>query len=167
VSTPDQAYGGARAYASGGQATTSPDYSGGSDYVANRPAAAAAVRGGPRTVRLTASKLDAWSVMKIAFLLSVALGIAGVVMVGVLWSVLDTMGVFESVNRTVGTVMGTASGTTFNLLDYIGFGRVISLATVIGVIDVFLWTALSTLGAILYNICASLVGGVQITLSDD
>jgi hypothetical protein len=45
--------------------------------------------------------------------------------------------------------------------------RVTSLSMVIAVIDVILLTALATLGAFLYNICASLVGGVQLTLTDD
>ena len=46
-------------------------------------------------------------------------------------------------------------------------GRVLSLSIVIGVIDVILMTALSTLGAFLYNICSALVGGLQLTLTDD
>jgi hypothetical protein len=122
---------------------------------------------GPRKVRLTLGKVDPWSVMKIGFLLSVAIGIALVVLVAVLWMILDTMGVFSDVNRTVGTVLGSSSGSTFNLMDYVGFGRVISLATVIAVIDVFLLTALATLSAFLYNVSAQLVGGVQMTLTDD
>ncbi|MGL5829531.1 MAG: DUF3566 domain-containing protein [Angustibacter sp.] len=52
-------------------------------------------------------------------------------------------------------------------MNYIGFGRVVSLATVIAVIDVFLITAVATLWSYLYNICASLVGGVQLTLTDE
>ncbi len=164
MSTPDQAYGGgARPFAvADQQAPPRP--------TATRPTAADARpvgRSGPRKVRLTLAKLDPWSVMKLAFLLSVAIGIAFVVLVAVLWTILDTMGVFSDVDRTVGTVLGNSSGTQFNLMDYIGFGRVISLATVIGVIDVFLLTALSTLAAFLYNVCAQLVGGVQMTLTDD
>ena len=37
-------------------------------------------------------------------------------------------------------------------MDFIGFGRVVSLSIVIGVIDVILMTALATLAAFLYNI---------------
>ena len=72
----------------------------------------------------------------------------------------------DDVHEAVRTVLGE-SGTSFELMRYVGFSRVISLATVIGVIDVFLLTALSTLGAFLYNICSALVGGVQVTLTDD
>lgn len=121
----------------------------------------------PRRVKLSVSRVDPWSVMKLSFLLSVAVGIAGVVMVSVLWMVLSGMGVFADINRTVEEVLNSSNGTTFELMDYIGLGRVVSLSIVIGVIDVILMTAISTLGAFLYNLCSSLVGGLQLTLTDD
>ena len=52
-------------------------------------------------------------------------------------------------------------------MDFLGFGRVVSLSIVIAVVDVILLTALATLGAFLYNIVASLVGGLHLTLTDD
>jgi Transmembrane domain of unknown function (DUF3566) len=125
---------------------------------------------GPRRVKLTVSRADPWSVMKMSFLISVAIGIAGVAMVATLWLVLSGMGVFSDIERTVSSVLSsgaTGGGTQFNLMDYIGFGRVVSLAIVIGVIDVILLTALCTLGAFLYNVCSALVGGLQLTLTDD
>jgi Transmembrane domain of unknown function (DUF3566) len=118
-----------------------------------------------RRVRLTVARVDPWSVMKMSFLVSVAIGIAFVVMVAVLWLILDGMGVFSSLNRTIADIQGT--NNDFNLMDYIALPRVMSLSVVIGVIDVILLTALSTLGAFLYNVCSSLVGGIQLTLSDD
>jgi len=121
---------------------------------------------GPRRVKLTVSRIDPWSAMKISFLLSVAAGIAGVVLMAVLWLVLSGMGVFADVNRAVGQVLGSSS-TKFDLMDYIGFDRVVSLSIVIGVVDIVLLTAIATLGAVLYNICSSLVGGLQVTLTDD
>ena len=126
----------------------------------DRPAA-------PRRVKLSVSRVDPWSVMKLSFLLSVALGIAAVVMIAVLWTILSSMGVFADMNRTVEGVLNTTNGAKFDLMDYIGLGRVVSLAIVIAVIDVILMTAISTLGAFLYNVCSSLVGGLQITLTDD
>ena len=168
MSSPEQAYGaGTRPFTAGGQTAA------GSTSTAERPAVQAPVGAtrpaprGPRKVRLTLAKLDPWSVMKLGFLISVAIGIAFVVLVAVLWTILDSMGVFSDIDRTVGTVLGSSSGTTFDLMDYVGFGRVISLATVIAVIDVFLLTALATLSAFLYNVCSQLVGGVQMTLTDD
>ena len=119
-----------------------------------------------RRVRLTVSRVDPWSAMKIAFLLSVALGIAGVVMVFVLWTILAGMGVFDQINGIVGQVVQDGQ-QRFDIMDFVGLGRVVSLSIVIAVIDVILVTAIATLGAFLYNVSSALVGGVQLTLTDD
>jgi hypothetical protein len=126
-----------------------------------------AVQPAPRRVTLSLSRVDPWSAMKLSFLLSVAVGIAGVVMTAGLWMLLSSMGVFADLNRTVEGVLNSSNGAKIDLMNYIGLGRVVSLTIVIAVIDVLLVTAISTLGAFLYNICASLVGGVQVTLTDD
>jgi hypothetical protein len=119
----------------------------------------------PRRVRLTLARVDPWSVTKLSFLLSVAVGIALVVATAVIWSVLNGMGVFTDLNGLLKDVVGNE--VKFNLLDYVGFGKVISLATVIAVVDVVLLTALSTIIAFLYNVSSALVGGLHVTLSDD
>jgi Transmembrane domain of unknown function (DUF3566) len=121
--------------------------------------------GGPRRVRLAVSRIDPWSVMKLGFLLSIAIGIMTVVSTAVLWFVLDGMHVFSSINKTVTEVVGTES--FINILKYVEFGRVISLAVLIAVINVVLLTALATIGAFLYNIVAALVGGIHLTLTDE
>lgn len=104
--------------------------------------------------------------MKISFLLSVALGIAMVVMVFVLWTILAGMGVFDQINGVIGQVVQDGS-SRFDIMDFIGLGRVLSLSIVVAVIDVVLITAISTLAAFLYNVSSALVGGVQLTLTDD
>jgi hypothetical protein len=125
----------------------------------------AASAGGPRTARLTIASVDPWSVLKLSFLLSVALGIATVVASVVLWLVLNGMGIFDQINGVLGDISGT--GEEFDVFNYVGFGRVLSLSTVVGVVNVVLITALSTIGAFLYNLGAGLVGGLHVTLSDD
>ena len=125
-----------------------------------------APRGG-RRVKLMVSRVDPFSVMKVGFLVSVALGIALVVMTGVMWPLFSAMGVFDSVNDLAGQIIGDGSGQDFDVMDFLGFGRVMALSIVVAVVDVFLLTAIATLGAFLYNIVASLVGGVHMTLTDD
>ena len=125
-----------------------------------------APRGG-RRVKLMVSRVDPFSVMKVGFLVSVALGIALVVMTGVMWALFSAMGVFDSVNDLAGQIIGDGSGQEFDVMDFLGFGRVMALSIVVAVVDVFLLTAIATLGAFLYNIVASLVGGVHMTLTDD
>ena len=43
----------------------------------------------------------------------------------------------------------------------------LSIATLVAVVDIFLITALATIGAFLYNITAALVGGVHVTMTDE
>lgn len=119
-----------------------------------------------RRARLLISKVDPWSVLKMAFLLSVALGIVTVVAAIVLWTVLDLTGIFDQVDSLLGTLSGSEGGG-FELKKVASLGQVASFATIIAVVNVVLLTALSMLSAVLYNIAATLVGGIGVTLTDD
>ncbi|MCC2321324.1 DUF3566 domain-containing protein [Cellulomonas xiejunii] len=122
------------------------------------------VGGGPRRVRLAISRVDPWSVMKLAFLLSVAIGIMIVVAAIVVWFTLDSLQVFSQLDGLIRQVAGQESP---DLLAFVSFEKTVSAATLVGVIDVFLLTALATIGAFLYNIVAALVGGVNVTMTDE
>ncbi len=143
------------------EASYPPGYSA-SGYSAS-PAAAPATAS--RTVRLTLARVDPISTAKLAFLLSVALGVALVAASVILWEMLNGLGVFDSLNSTFRSMGGMQ--TTFDLYDYIGLGRVVSVATLVAACNVLIISALSIVGAILYNIAGSLVGGLHVTLSDD
>jgi hypothetical protein len=136
-----------------------------------RPGQAGLVRPAPkakqRRARLIVSKVDTWSVLKMSFLLSVALGIVTVVASIVLWMVLDVTGIFDKINGLLGEIGGSESGGALDLKKIASLGQVASFATIIAVVNVVLLTALSMLTAVLYNISATLVGGVGVTLTDD
>ena len=121
--------------------------------------------GAPRQVRLTVAHVNPWTVLRLSFLLSVAAGVVLVVVVALMWSVLDGIGIFQSANSVVRDVVGTES--RFDLMSYVGLSKVLSLTVLIAVVDVVLLTVLATLAAVLYNICGALVGGVRLTLTDD
>ncbi|GEL99916.1 membrane protein [Cellulomonas terrae] len=121
--------------------------------------------GAPRRVRLAISRVDPWSVMKLSFLLSVAIGVMIVVAAAVVWFTLNGLQVFTKADDLVTQITGTESG--IDILQYVEFQRIISGATLVAVIDVFLLTALATIGAFLYNIVAALVGGVHVTMTDE
>jgi hypothetical protein len=120
-----------------------------------------------RRARLRLTHIDPWSVMKTAFLLSIALGVVTIVSVLMVWSVLGAAGVWDSINRTVADVLGGESGTSFNIEDYIGTSRVLGFTMVVAVVDVVLITAVATLSAFLYNLAAALLGGLEVTLAED
>jgi hypothetical protein len=122
---------------------------------------------GTRKARLRLTHVDPWSVMKTAFLLSIALGIVTVIAVAVVWSVLGAAGVWDSINRTVQDVLGGDSGSTFDVENYVGTSRVMGFTMIVAVVDVVLITAIATLGAFMYNLAAALLGGVEVTLAED
>lgn len=127
-----------------------------------RPAPKAKVR----KARLLVSKIDPWSVLKMAFLLSVALGIVTVVGAVVLWTTMDLTGIFDRVNDLMAQVLGSEGGA-LTVQQLVSLGQVASVATIIAVVNVVLLTALSMLAAVLYNISSTLVGGIGVTLTDD
>ncbi|TNM30184.1 DUF3566 domain-containing protein [Streptomyces sedi] len=120
-----------------------------------------------RKARLRVAKADPWSVMKVSFLLSIALGICTVIAVSVLWMVMDGMGVFSTIGETITQATETDDESGFDLESFLSLPRVLIFTSVIAVIDVVLATALATLGAFLYNLSAGFVGGVEVTLAED
>ena len=126
-----------------------------------RPAPKAKVR----KARLLVSKVEPFSVLKLAFLLSVAFGVITVVAAVGIWAVLDLTGTFDSFNQVMRDAIG-ADGN-FDLRDTMSLGQVASYATIIAVVNVVVISVVSMLGAVLYNIAASLVGGAGVTLTDD
>ncbi|MBD0737308.1 hypothetical protein BGM09_29135 [Streptomyces sp. CBMA29] len=132
-----------------------------------RPAARSVPR--TRKARLRIAKADPWSVMKVSFLLSIALGICTIIAVAVLWMVLDAIGVFSTVGDTISEATTSEQGGSggFDLVSFLSLSRVMVITCVIAVIDVILATALATLGAFVYNLSAGFVGGVELTLAED
>ncbi|MGW8062149.1 DUF3566 domain-containing protein [Streptomyces ziwulingensis] len=120
-----------------------------------------------RKARLRVAKADPWSVMKVSFLLSIALGICTIVASAVLWMVMDAMGVFSTVGGTISEATGSNESNGFDLQSFLSLPNVLLFTTIIAVIDVVLATALATLGAFIYNLSAGFVGGVELTLAED
>lgn len=118
-----------------------------------------------RKARLRLVRVDPWSVMKMAFALSITLAVVVVVAVVVVWLVLDTAGVWDAINNSVSTVLDSDSG--FDVTNYVGLSRVVGVTLVVAVLDVALLTALATLAAFMYNLSASLLGGFEVTLAED
>ena len=134
----------------------------------NKPAQRTAPgRKPPRRARLRLTRIDPWSVMKTAFLLSIALGVVTVVSVLMVWSVLGAAGVWDSINLTVQNILGGERAGDFDIENYLGTSRVLGFTMLVAVIDVVLLTAIGTVGAFLHNMAAALLGGIEVTLAED
>jgi Transmembrane domain of unknown function (DUF3566) len=120
---------------------------------------------GPRRARLQLRHIDTWSALKISLVLSIALFFIWMVAVGVLYGVLSALGVFDTLNDLFGQ-LGSASGSDVGGGDVVTPGLVFGGAAVIGAINIVLLTALCTVGTFIYNLCADLVGGLELTLSE-
>ncbi|MFC5214103.1 DUF3566 domain-containing protein [Streptomyces coerulescens] len=132
-----------------------------------RPRTGARTTPRTRKARLRVAKADPWSVMKVSFLLSIALGLCTIVASAVLWMVMDAMGVFSTVGGTISEATGSNESNGFDLQSFLSLPHVLMFTSIIAVIDVVLATALATLGAFIYNLSAGFVGGVELTLAED
>ncbi|UGT40486.1 DUF3566 domain-containing protein [Nocardia yamanashiensis] len=123
--------------------------------------AQAAASGEPLRATVQLRHIDPWSTLKVSLVISVAMFFVWMLAVGLLYLVLEGMGVWERLNSTFTDMVSDSSSSA--LIDA---GTVFGYAGVIGLINVVLLTALSTVGVFVYNQCTDLVGGIQVTLAD-
>ncbi|MEX5635504.1 DUF3566 domain-containing protein [Parafrankia sp. FMc2] len=118
---------------------------------------------GSRRARLRLSRVEPLSVTRLSFAFSLCVFLILIVAVAVLWFVLNSIGVFDSVTDAADTL---TDGTNTDVSGWLSFGRAMQISLLVGAINVVLMTALATLGALLYNLCADMIGGLEVTLSD-
>ncbi|MBM6699551.1 DUF3566 domain-containing protein [Bifidobacterium pullorum subsp. saeculare] len=124
-------------------------------------------RGTPRARRMSLSltHINPWSVAKVSFMLSIALGIIQIVAVALVWLLLDVVGVFNQITSIVASTGLDAGG--FNLDNVFSISTVLSAVTIFSIVEVVLFTLIAAIGAALYNAVSALVGGIHVTLGDD
>ena len=120
----------------------------------------------PRRARLYVTHVNAWSITKAAFMLALAIGIVLVVAVTVLWLLLNTIGVFDTLTRNVNDVIGN-SANTLDLVGLLSFPTVIGASVVIASVEIVLISIFAGLFAVMYNLSVGLTGGIEVVLSDD
>jgi hypothetical protein len=121
---------------------------------------------GPRRARLYVTRIDPWSVAKAAFLLALTIGVVIVVAVWLLWWLLDSTGVLETLSRSLNDIVGSAT-TGVDLVELFSFSRVVGGALVIAAVEVILVSLLATIFAFMYNLTVGITGGLEVVLSDD
>lgn len=118
----------------------------------------------PRRASLQLKRFDPWSVLKLSLVLSVAGFLAWMVAVGLLYGVLEGMGVWDQLNGTYSDLTSVSNPQSGG--DLISGGGVFGVAAVVGAINVVLITAMATVGSFIYNVASDLVGGIELTLSE-
>ncbi|WP_433242948.1 DUF3566 domain-containing protein [Actinomadura nitritigenes] len=166
----------AAAAASGGGSGSRPGSGFAGTVLKDRPSAAVApvnsnapAQAKPaRKAQLQLARLEPWSVMKFSFVMSLVCFVVLLVAVVVLYVILSGLGVFDAISDTVNSLTKQQGDTTggVDAGNWFSFARVFGYTVLVGALNVLLITALSTVGSVIYNLAADLVGGVEVTLKE-
>jgi Transmembrane domain of unknown function (DUF3566) len=118
------------------------------------PAAAPAV---DRRARLVLRRLDPWSVLKFSVLFYLCLMLISLLVFAMIWFVLVNMGVFEEVTRFAGN---------FNLEVTFPAGTVFRWYILIGLFGVVVWSVVTLLLTLLFNLVNDVTGGIEVVLAE-
>jgi Transmembrane domain of unknown function (DUF3566) len=122
--------------------------------VAARPTAAAAA---DRRARLVLRRLDPWSVLKFSLLFYLCLMLVGLLVFAVIWFVLVNMGVFEEITKFAGN---------FNLTVAFPAGKVFRWYVMLGLLGVVVWSVVTVLLTLLFNLINDITGGIEVVLAE-
>jgi Transmembrane domain of unknown function (DUF3566) len=145
-------------------------YKAGSGASAGASAAVGAKAAGHAPARradLVISRLEPWSVMKFSFLMSLVAWVVLFVAVAFLYFVLSSLGVFTSIEHTLGSVTsssGSSGGSSIS--HWFAASRILGYTMLLGAVNIVLITALSTIGSMIYNLVTHLGGGIEVTLRE-
>jgi hypothetical protein len=123
-------------------------------------------RSARRQAQLTLARVEPWSVMKFSFVISVVAFIILFVAVAVLYMVLSSLGVFTSLQHTVSTVTSSQNSAGTNISSWFSASRILGYTGMLGALNIVLITAMCTIGAVVYNLIAKTIGGVEVTLRE-
>ena len=119
-----------------------------------------------RRADLVIARLEPWSVMKFSFLMSLVAWVVLFVAVAFLYFVLSSLGVFTSIQHTLTSVTSSSGSAGASLNHWFSASRVLGYTMLLGAVNIVLITALSTVGAMIYNLVTHLGGGIEVTLRE-
>jgi len=121
---------------------------------------------GTRRAQLVLSRIEPWSVMKFSFLISLVGFVILFVAVAALYYLLQKLGVFTTIESTVAQVTSSKTSAGTNAASWFAAKRVLGYTMAVAGINVFIITALATVGAVIYNLVTHLAGGIEVTLRE-
>ena len=119
-----------------------------------------------RRANLVVARFEPWSVMKFSFLMSLVAWVVLFVAVALLYYMLSALGVFAAIQKTLESITSSQTSAGVNLSKWTSPSRVLGYTMLIGAVNIVIITALSTVGAMIYNLVTHLGGGVEVTLKE-
>ena len=112
-----------------------------------------------RQVRLKLVYLDVWSTVKLSFLVWLCLGIVLIVASALIWVVLFSTGIFDTLDETLRDILAQPE---FSIASSFGLGQVVLFAFIIALLNTAVGTALGAVAAFLYNLSVRFTGGLLV-----
>ncbi|MDO7883184.1 MULTISPECIES: DUF3566 domain-containing protein [Microbacteriaceae] len=117
-----------------------------------------------KQVRLKLVYIDFWSAVKFSFLVAVCLGIILIVATLLLWIVLNSTGIFGSLDGILSDILGDPE---FSIAASFSLVQVALFSLVVAVLNVVVGTALGAIAALLYNFSVRLTGGLLVGFTNN
>jgi hypothetical protein len=119
-----------------------------------------------RRAQLAVIRLEPWSVMKFSFMVSLVGWVVLFVFVAALYYVLSKLGVFHSIETSVNNVTSGKDSTGVQASNWFSASKILGYTMLIGAVNVILFTALATVGSVIYNTVTHVAGGIEVTLKE-
>lgn len=118
----------------------------------------------PKQVRLKLVYIDFWSTVKLSFLAGLCLAIIAIVGTFLVWTILNSTGIFGHVNSLVKDVSAPQNGSSST---FFGLGQVMGFSLIAAVFDIVVVTALGAVFALLYNVSVKITGGLMLGFTNN
>lgn len=112
-----------------------------------------------KQVRLKLVYVDFWSVVKLSFLIWFSLGVVLVVATLLIWVVLYSTHVFNTLDKSLQDILGDPN---FRISSSFGLPQVGAFALVTAILNVIVGTVLAAIASLLYNLSVRFTGGVLV-----
>jgi hypothetical protein len=116
-----------------------------------------------KQVRLRLVYIDFWSAVKLSFLVAVCLAVINIVATLLIYTVLNSTGIFDQVNNLVRDVAGSSG----DLSSILSVGNVMGFAVVASLLNLVVTTALGAIIAVLYNLSVKITGGILVGFTNN
>ncbi|MEO6505207.1 MAG: DUF3566 domain-containing protein [Terrimesophilobacter sp.] len=117
-----------------------------------------------KQVRLKLVYIDFWSVVKLAFLVTVCLGIVMIVATFLIWMFLDSTSIFDKINTLMQSILDDAS---FDVMSIFSLVKVMLFTSIVALLNVVVGTVLGALVAVLYNFTVRITGGILVGFTNN
>jgi hypothetical protein len=117
-----------------------------------------------KQVRLKLVYIDFWSIVKLAFLVTVCLGIVMIVATFLVWMFLDSTSIFDKINSLLQSILDDPS---FDVMSSFSLVKVMLFTSIVALLNVVVGTVLGALVAVLYNFTVRITGGILVGFTNN